>query len=318
MTRLGGGAEGGGDGLLVAVGDGELGGERAEDAAEALGVGEHRGGARLPRGEGSPRAPSARARRAATSLLAARSALRAAHGPFGMTGCDLLSPGRARRRGRCGRSRRRRPTSWTWLYSWLGALGAGARLRRRRRSAGRSPRRWRRLRLPAASTMPRSRARRSARPAAAAGGVGEPALGGGERALGGGALGDRLGERLAALGEPLGQPGLLRRAARRPAGRARPGRGRAAPAPASAASSRTRSAARPCDASAAARSARRARTRSAGRVASSAGLRLDRGVELGLLLARARPRLASRLGAAGADRGLVGLLALRACPGSAT
>ena len=51
---LGGGAEGGGDGLLVAVGDGELGGERAEHAAEAVGVGEHRGGGVHARGAGSP------------------------------------------------------------------------------------------------------------------------------------------------------------------------------------------------------------------------------------------------------------------------
>ena len=40
---LGGGAEGGGDGLLVAVGDGELGGEGAEHAAEAVRVGEDGG-----------------------------------------------------------------------------------------------------------------------------------------------------------------------------------------------------------------------------------------------------------------------------------
>ena len=58
--------------------------------------------------------------------------------------------------------------------------------------------------------MPRSRARRSARPAAARAASASLRSACGERALDGGALGDRQGERLAALGDPLGQPGLFR------------------------------------------------------------------------------------------------------------
>ena len=233
------------------------------------------------------------------------------HRPFRMTGCDPQSPAPARRPGRCGRSRRRRPRPGPGCTP-AGRARRGPGPARRRRSGGRSPRWWRRCGSAAASTMPRSRARRSARPAAARAAsaslrsAAASAASAAVRSATAPASASRPSAsrsvRPALLVAQLG--GLPVELVGVAAGPFRLRVGGEQPDPLGGEAG---------DARAAARSARTARTRSAA-PGQLGRLRRTRRCRARPPARGRRPALASSVGAAGADRGLVGLLARPACP----